>query len=162
MEAAREGEEKTLNTLNRTMRSVWMGTVSCVADGVSRRLKNEFHFWFHVRHLITLAFSPIVLNLAGINVTAFTKTMLEQRRLDTCLYDAIVKRMPAGKLPEDKDMLVAAGFTAFNSIYGETGGTGVNIEAAGRRGYRAVLNPYMQFLLAGEIDSRGPKSLVDQ
>ncbi len=50
--------------------------------------------------------------------------MLEQRRLDTCLYDAIVKLMPAGKLPEDKDMLVAAGFAAFNSIYGEIGGEG--------------------------------------
>lgn len=46
--------------------------------------------------------------------------MLEQRRLDTCLYDAIVKHVSAGELPQDKDMLVGAGFAAFNSIYGET------------------------------------------
>lgn len=45
--------------------------------------------------------------------------MLEQRRLDTCLYDAIVKHVKTGKLPEDKDMLVATGFAAFNGIYGE-------------------------------------------
>lgn len=58
--------------------------------------------------------------MAGINVTAFTKTMLEERRLDTCLYDAIVKHVKTGKLPQDKDTLVAAGFIAFNAIYGET------------------------------------------
>lgn len=46
--------------------------------------------------------------------------MLEQRRLDACLHDAIVKHVKTGKLPEDKDMLVAAGFAAFNAIYGET------------------------------------------
>lgn len=54
--------------------------------------------------------------------------MLEHRRLDACLYDAIVKHTPAGKLPEDEEMLVAAGFAAFNHIYGEirgrSGGTG--------------------------------------
>lgn len=71
--------------------------------------------------------TPDVLFLiAGINVTAFTKTMLEQRRLDTCLYDAIVKHAITGTPPEDKDInsqrneLVAAGFAAFNAIYGET------------------------------------------
>lgn len=59
-------------------------------------------------------------------MTAFTKTMLEQRRLDTCLYDAIVKHAMTGTPPEDKDInsqrneLVAAGFAAFNVIYGET------------------------------------------
>lgn len=72
-------------------------------------------------HLVT----PI---LAGINITAFTTTLLEQRRLDSCLYDAIVKHMPAGKLPEDEEMLVAAGFAAFNQIYGEIRGRS---EAAG-------------------------------
>lgn len=48
--------------------------------------------------------------------------MLEQRRLDACLYDAIVKHMPAGKLPEDEEILVAAGFAAFNHIYGKIRG----------------------------------------
>ncbi|CAM9636570.1 unnamed protein product [Pylaiella littoralis] len=56
---------------------------------------------------------------AGINITAFTVSMLEQRRLDSCLYDAIVKYMPAGQLPEDEEMLVTAGFAAFNHIYGD-------------------------------------------
>lgn len=55
----------------------------------------------------------------GINITAFTTAMLEQRRLDTCLYEAIVKHMPAGELPEDQGMLVDAGVAAFNHIYGE-------------------------------------------
>eukprot|EP00752_Nemacystus_decipiens_P010117 g9018.t1 len=62
---------------------------------------------------------------AGINVTAFTKTMLEQRRLDTCLYDAIVKHAITGTPPEDKGIesqrneLVAAGIAAFHVIYGD-------------------------------------------
>ncbi|CAN0018986.1 unnamed protein product [Scytosiphon promiscuus] len=56
---------------------------------------------------------------AGINITAFTTAMLEQRRLDSCLYEAIVKHMPAGELPEDKGMLVDAGVAAFNRIYGD-------------------------------------------
>lgn len=45
--------------------------------------------------------------------------MLEQRRLDTSLYEAIVKHMPAGTLPVDEEMLVAAGLTGFNHVYGE-------------------------------------------
>ncbi|CAM9324568.1 unnamed protein product [Hapterophycus canaliculatus] len=56
---------------------------------------------------------------AGINITAFTTAMLEQRRLDTCLYEAIVKHMPAGELPEDTGVLVEAGVAAFNRIYGD-------------------------------------------
>lgn len=59
------------------------------------------------------------LTLTGINITAFTTAMLEQRRLDTRLYEAIVKHMPAGELPEDEGMPVEAGVTAFNSVYGE-------------------------------------------
>lgn len=45
--------------------------------------------------------------------------MLEQRRLDTSLYEAIVKHMPAGTPPVDVEMLVAAGLTGFNHVYGE-------------------------------------------
>ncbi|CAN0184842.1 unnamed protein product [Ectocarpus sp. 6 AP-2014] len=56
---------------------------------------------------------------AGINITAFTTTMLEQRRLDTSLYEAVVKHMPAGTLPVDEEMLVAAGLTGFNHVYGD-------------------------------------------
>lgn len=67
-------------------------------------------------------------NLAGINITAFTTALLEQRRLDACLYDAVVKLIPAGESPEDEEMLVAAGFAAFNQIYGKMRGRS---EAAG-------------------------------
>lgn len=50
--------------------------------------------------------------------------MLEQRRLDGRLYDAVIKLMPA-ELPDsglDEEMLVAAGVAAFNEFYGEVPG----------------------------------------
>lgn len=48
--------------------------------------------------------------------------MLEQRRLDCRIYDAVVNLMPPGDSidPDSEDeMLVAAGLTAFNDFYGE-------------------------------------------
>lgn len=60
---------------------------------------------------------------AGINITAFTTAMLEQRRLDVRIYDAVIKHMPTGIPPNsglDEEMLVAAGLTAFNDFYGES------------------------------------------
>lgn len=59
---------------------------------------------------------------AGVNITAFTTTMLEERRLDGRIYEAVVKLMPPGQPTDsgpDEEMLVAAGLTAFNDFYGE-------------------------------------------
>lgn len=48
--------------------------------------------------------------------------MLEQRRLDARMYDAIAKYMPADIVPDsglDMEVLVEAGLAAFNEFYGE-------------------------------------------
>lgn len=48
--------------------------------------------------------------------------MLEERRLDCRIYDAVVNLMPPGDSVDpdpEEEMLVAAGLTAFNDFYGE-------------------------------------------
>lgn len=63
-------------------------------------------------------------DLAGINITAFITTMLEERRLDIVIYESILKHLPAGQqLPDDRlndETLVAAGVAALNEVYGES------------------------------------------
>ncbi|CAM9789829.1 unnamed protein product [Ascophyllum nodosum] len=59
---------------------------------------------------------------AGVNITAFTMTMLGERRLDGRIYDAVANLMQPGDQTDsspDDEMLVAAGLTAFNDFYGE-------------------------------------------
>lgn len=57
---------------------------------------------------------------AGINVTAFTSGMLEQRRLDERLYEVLVQLMPAGKLSESPsdEALASAGLADVHEFYG--------------------------------------------
>lgn len=57
----------------------------------------------------------------GINVTAFTSGMLEQRRLDERLYEVLVQLMPAGKLSESPsdEALASAGLADVHEFYGK-------------------------------------------
>ncbi|CAM9374234.1 unnamed protein product [Laminaria digitata] len=60
---------------------------------------------------------------AGINITAFITNMLEERRLDTVIYESLLQHIPAGQqLPDDRlddETMVAAGVAALNEVYGE-------------------------------------------
>lgn len=49
--------------------------------------------------------------------------MLEQRRLESCIYDALIKRMPSGGQDDpwpNEETLVSAGIAAFHEFYGES------------------------------------------
>lgn len=73
---------------------------------------------------ILIDLTPRTLRWTGINVTAFTLRMLEQRRLDPLLYEVLVKLMPAARVSAcpSQDTLVLAGFSFFNDFYGELAG----------------------------------------
>lgn len=84
--------------------------------------------------------------------------MLEQRRLDTSLYEAIVKHIPAGTLPVDEGMLVAAGLTGFNHVYGErfwqSGGFFMGVDLHRSTSNTAYKNARLTFWLNYNVRSR--------
>lgn len=75
--------------------------------------------------------------------------MLEQRRLDGCICDALVKYMPVGKSPDsdlDEELLVAAGVAAFNDFFGESSDF--------------VSSRFLSVLLIAGLTMRGPQTIV--